>query len=222
MALTERETRVGAVLRIAADEISARTMSGETARDDLRAEVTPGRTYAAELAEAALKAAAQTHEERKIPFIGHLIAAIAFERDLSAAHANQLIATADTLTYRQLVVLAVLATRQEGDALRYRGPLHEQEDPTESEQFSVYADTLDLFRRGLLKTYRHLLGTPETRLGGDRDRQSWPAVPREMSPRDTRASSTGERLARMMRLDLTPEEDRETLVMSHIGQPARD
>lgn len=44
------EARVGAILRLASDEVSARIMNGETPREDLRAEIAPGRSQAEELA----------------------------------------------------------------------------------------------------------------------------------------------------------------------------
>jgi hypothetical protein len=95
------EMRVGAVLQLAYDEVSARIISGEKPRDDLRADTGSGRSAAEELVEATLTAAAHTHEERKIPYMAHLLAAITFEPKLSPAEANQLIALASALTYRQ-------------------------------------------------------------------------------------------------------------------------
>ncbi len=213
------EARVGLVFRLADDEVSARLMTGDLPRDDLRVQVMPGRTQAEELIEAAFIAAAETYEERKLPYIAHLLSALVFEPDLTHSHANQLVATARDVTYRQLLVLAVLAAREQGDGLKFLGPGHEQEDPSEAEQTSIRIDMLDLFRRGLLRVYRHRYSSsPELSLGGDRDRQPWPVIPREMSPRDTRASTSGERLVRMMRLDLTPAQDQETLVVRHIGR----
>jgi hypothetical protein len=220
------EARIGAVFRLADEEVSVRLMAGEVPRDDLRAEVTPGRNQAEELIEATLVAASESFEERKLPYISHLLAAILFEPDLTHAQAHQLIATARSLTYRQLLLLAVFAARQphSGDSLDFRGEGHEQENADEHELMSVRVDMLDLFRRGLIRvsertaspSYDPWLGTSH-----DRQRLPWPALPREMSPRDTWASNTGERLARMMRLDLTPSEDREALVMNHIGRDRR-
>jgi len=194
---------------------------GEVPQDDLREEVMPGRNQAEELIEATLIAASESFEERKLPFISHLLAAILFEPDLTHAQAHQLIATARSLTYRQLLLLAVFAARQphSGDTLDFRGEGHEQESADEHELISVRADMLDLFGRGLLRvsertarpSYDPWIGTSH-----DRQRLPWPALPREMSPRDTWASNAGKRLARMMRLDLVRPEDRDMLVMRWI------
>jgi hypothetical protein len=198
-------------------------MGGEIPRDDLRAEVTPGRNQAEELIEATLIAASDSFEETKLPLISHLLVAILFEPDLTHAQAHQLIATARSLTYRQLLLLAVFAARQPhaGDSLDYQGEGHEQEDPDEHELISVRVDMLDLYRRGLLRVSpRTASPNYDPWLGTSHDRQQlpWPVLPREMSPRDTWASNTGKRLARMMRLDHTSAEDRDELVMSHIGR----
>jgi len=53
-------------------------MAGELPRNDLREPANADRSPAAELIEATLVAATQTHEERKIPYLAHLLAAIAF------------------------------------------------------------------------------------------------------------------------------------------------
>jgi len=105
--------RIGALFRLADDEVSARLLSGETPRDDLRQETSPGRSAAAELIEASLIAAAHTHEERKVPYLAHLLAATVFEPALLPPHLNQLIALAEALTYRQLVILAAFEPRRE-------------------------------------------------------------------------------------------------------------
>jgi hypothetical protein len=209
------EVRVGAVFRLADDEISVRLMAGEEPREDLRAEITPGRSAAAELVEAALIAAAQTYEERKIPYMAHLLAAVPFERSLGHADANQLLATAEYLTYRQLVILAAFATLEDsgtewwkllGEAYKYG-----EEDATLA---SIRVDMLDLFQRGLLDV-RERSRTHVSDLT-IREELPWPAVPREMSPSDARVSTSGERFVRMMRLDLVPVDDRESLVMEHL------
>lgn len=215
--------RVGAVFRLADEEVSARLMGGEIPREDFRAQVTPGRTQGEELIEATFVAAAGAFEERKLPFLAHLLAAILFESDLSHAQANQLIATARSLTYRQLLVLAVFAGREShsGDHILFRGEGPDYEDQDDLETVSVRSDMLELFRRGLLRvSVRYRSPSYDALAEGisNRERLPWPAVPHEMSPVDTWASNGGRRLARMMRLDRTASDDREALVMSHIGR----
>lgn len=215
------EARVGAVFRLADEEISVRLMAGDAPREDLRAEVTPGRNQAEELMEATLLAASESFEERKLPFVAHLLASILFEPDLTHAQAHQLIGLARDLTYRQLLILAIFAAREPfTGSLEFRGEGHEQESPDEHESTSARADLLDLFRRGLLKVSPIAYG-PTSGFGSEPTGRQWPALPREMSPRDTWPTHAGKRLARMMRLDLTSTDDREDLVLSLVRRNQR-
>jgi hypothetical protein len=216
------EERVGAVLLLATDEISARIMAGERPRDDLRGSTTAARSPAAELIEATLVTASQTHEERKLPYLAHLLAAIAFEHGLSPADSNQLIGLAEALTYRQLVVLAVFDAidgTSSNEIMRLYGPNDWVSDEP-SALTSIRVDMLDLFQRGLVRLPRRIrrevsdMFTEETDLG-------WPGVPSEVGPRDLQLTSAGERLTRMMRLVEIPEGDRQELVRRHITLPTR-
>ncbi len=226
------EKRVGAAILMAADEISARIMAGETPREDLRDDVTPGRSAAAELAEAALRAAAGTHEERKLPYIAHLLAAIAFERELSHAHANQLIGVADALTYRQLVALAVYEEIKGPGGPDFWGEASWAREES-SDMLSLRADLLDLFRRGFVRVrQREQRVRKEKPYRPDIQRRGisstdpqheyvteplpWPAIPMEVNAREIRLSTEGERLTRMMRLREIPTADRASLVLKHL------
>ena len=71
-------------------------------RDQLRS---PGE----ELLEGVLLKAADAYEERKIPLLAALYDGIAHTTDVSPADANHLLRLAERLSYRQLVLLAVLA-----------------------------------------------------------------------------------------------------------------
>src|SRR5581483_4662925 len=105
-----------------------------------------------ELVEATLVAAADTYEERKLPYLAHLLAAITFEPGITHAHANRLITVADQLSYRQLVELAAfidMGPAAPGYGLRGEGSKHLAEA---DEVVSIRADLLDLFRRDLLQT----------------------------------------------------------------------
>jgi hypothetical protein len=53
-----------------------------------------------------MRAAADQHEERKVPFLGAFWANLAFRADVSRGYANFLLHLAERLTWRQLVLLA--------------------------------------------------------------------------------------------------------------------
>jgi hypothetical protein len=234
------QVRVGRVVLLAHDEISARIMNGEQPRDELRDDVMPGRSPAEELVEAVLKASADTHEERKLPYLAHLLAAIAFEADLTPAHENQLISIADGLTYRQLVELAVYAEitspyRDPDFWGECRSGLREES----AELRSLRIDLLDLFHRGLVRVSKRERSVrkekpyrpPTTRRRTFsrfpqheyvKEELPWPAIPDEVSPRATRLTDDGARLARVMRLDEIPPEEREQLFLAYVRSSSSD
>lgn len=73
-----------------------------------------GRSEAEEVLEGTLLAAANAHQERKVPFIARMFPNSGFDSSVSAAHANFLLRLADRLTYRQLQTLAFFARAQAG------------------------------------------------------------------------------------------------------------
>lgn len=105
--------RVGGVLAIAAEEIHQRLDQGESIRTDGFFEPKGGlRSDAEEVAESVLLKSQREPEERKIPYMGHLFASVAFDPEISAQMAHQVIKTAEQLTYRQLCILKLAAVKQ--------------------------------------------------------------------------------------------------------------
>lgn len=232
--------RVGAVVILARDEISARIISGDEPREQLRDTSGGGRSPAEELVEAVLLTAADTYEERKLPHLAHLLAAIVFEPDLTPAHQNQVIAMAEELSYRQLVALSVYAEIQDP----YRAPGFWGESTSfqeeSSELRSVRIDVLGLFHRGLVevsrrertvrkeKPYRPPTGRRGTSQSWRPQHETvkeelpWPAIPGEVNLRTVRLTDDGRRLVRMMRLDQIPDADRQNLFLEHVLVPSEE
>lgn len=97
------QVRVGGVLALAAGEIRQRLEQGEAVRTDGFFDPKgASRSDAEEVAESVLLKSQREPEEKKIPYMGHLFAAVAFDSQISAQLAHQVIKTADQLTYRQL------------------------------------------------------------------------------------------------------------------------
>ena len=65
------------------------------------------------LSEGILRHAAETYEERKLPYLASLYSGVAHDQTVPAADALYLTRVAASLTYRQLVALAVIAHRDE-------------------------------------------------------------------------------------------------------------
>lgn len=111
--LSEREeVRIGAALQWAAERYEERRTAGEDVRDDGWFDKEPtGRSAAEELAEGVLIAAQREHEERKVQFIGYLLANLAFYHQIDRHHANRLLRLAQHLSWRQICLLALVRNR---------------------------------------------------------------------------------------------------------------
>ena len=95
------QVRVGGVLAIAAGQIQQRLEQGEAVRTDgFFDEKASGRSDGEEVAESILLKSQREPEEKKIPYMGHLFAEVAFDPQISAQLAHQIIKTAEQLTYR--------------------------------------------------------------------------------------------------------------------------
>jgi hypothetical protein len=106
--------RVGAAITIVEDDVRRRRQAGETPRDDGFFDERGGlRPDAEELLEGVLRVAAASYEERKVLYLGHLFAEVAFDASISTAEAQYIVRTADALTYQQLVALSVIAHERE-------------------------------------------------------------------------------------------------------------
>lgn len=143
--LAPREAvKVGGVLALIAAEVSSRTASGEKLRtDDFFKE--SGRSAAEEVAESVLLKSQREAEEKKLPYMAHLFAGIAFDRTVSAAMAHQLVKAAEQLTYRQLCLLRLGAVKQ---LLVLRKVDYRQQGSFSKHLYQVLYEVHDLYNRG--------------------------------------------------------------------------
>lgn len=117
---TVESRRLNTVAGEAARLIKQYRAEGRTLRDDgfFESDVN-GRTRADEVVEAAFVAAMRSHEEKKIPYIAHLLAEAAFAPNVDPATINWALARAQSLTWTQFVLLAAVGSDEyalpEGD-----------------------------------------------------------------------------------------------------------
>ncbi len=122
-----RQLRVGAAYAVAAEEVAERLESGEKPRDDGFFDG-DGDSPAEEILEGTLEAAADSFEQRKVPYLGKFYAALVFAPDVSPALANRLVLIAEQLTFRQLACMAVIETGSQlsaAESLLAEKPDHE-------------------------------------------------------------------------------------------------
>lgn len=147
--LSPREqVRVGGVLALTAAEVQSRAQRGEKIRADgfFDASVI-GRSDGEEVAESVLLKSQREAEERKLPYMAHLLAGIAFDASISAYMAHQLVKTAEQLTYRQLCLLRIGAIRGQ---LGLRTTDYRSHGSFDKELYQVLFECHDLYGRGLV------------------------------------------------------------------------
>ena len=101
--------RAGAAVAFAAERLEALLAEGATIRTDGFFNDTPhGRNAAREIAEGVVLVARQSFEERKVRHIGYLFARVAIDAGLDNALAAYALRRAESLTWRQYVILAAV------------------------------------------------------------------------------------------------------------------
>ena len=148
--LSPREqVRVGGVFTLAAAEIVGRCRHGESVRDDGFFDAGAGRrSDADEVWESALLKSQREPEEKKLPYMAHLLANLAFDAEIGPAMAHQMTRAAESMTYRQLCILKLSADRERFDLRQesYRG----QAGPVSKELYQILYEYHDLYNRGLI------------------------------------------------------------------------
>ncbi len=104
-----QQRRAGGALFVARARIRERLESGDKPRDDgFFDEMGGDRAPAEELLEGVLLQAADSYQQRKVQYLGEFYASLVFATGLDPAYAHALLRVADRLTYRQLVLLALI------------------------------------------------------------------------------------------------------------------
>ncbi|MCY4140472.1 MAG: hypothetical protein OXF56_19675 [Rhodobacteraceae bacterium] len=181
--------RLGAVVSVIAKDIHARALRGETVRNDRFFSESPNtRSDAEEVAESVLLKCQREPEEKKIQYMGHFFANVAFDPHVSADMAHLLAKHAEQMTYRQFCLLKVAKFEN------YRAGLRE-EDYRGQGNFSVELqeilyECLDLYGRGFVN------------FGG-----GVAFGPTDIKPRAMQAQGLGFHLATLLNVEFIPESD---------------
>ena len=144
--LSSREDfRVGKVLAIAALEIHQRIENGESPRNDgFFDKKSSGRSDAEEVAEAIMSKCQREPQEKKIEYMGYLLASIAFDPNISADMGHQLIKAAEELTYRKLCILKLAVVK---DRFGLRNENYRDHGRFSKKLYSVLYECMDLCQK---------------------------------------------------------------------------
>ncbi len=191
--LSPREqARVGGVFALAAAEIVERCRNGESVRDDGFFDTGGrGRSEAEEAWESVLLKSQREPEEKKLPYMAHLLANLAFNTEISAAMAHQMTKAAESMTYRQLCILQLSVTKDRFN-LRSRG--YEEQDDFSKDLYQLMYEYYDLYNRGLI----NFSGTLAAALV-------------DVNPGDAMPQALGVDIYYQMRLHLIPDGDLEPI-----------
>ena len=131
------------MLAIAAREIHQRIEAGEGVRTDGFFDPKhTGRSDAEEVAESVLLKSQREPEEKKLPYMGHLLSSVAFDSEIGAHMAHQIIKTAEELTYRQLCLLKLAVVK---DGFGLRAEEYRNQDQFQKSLYQVLYECLDLY-----------------------------------------------------------------------------
>ena len=180
--------RVGKVLAIAAFEIHQRLENGENLRNDGFFDEKPtGRSDAEEIAEAIMLKCQREPQEKKILYMGHLKASIAFDSNISVDMGHQLIKAAEELTYRQFCILKLAVVK---DRFDLRDEDYRDQGTFDKDLLQVLYECLNLYGRA----YINFSG--EVAFG-----------PTDVKPGSMTAQGIGAVLYNLMKLFSIPDED---------------
>lgn len=142
------KVRLGAVLAISASDIHDRMQRGEKLRADGFFEAKQGgRSDAEEVAEGVLLRSQREPEEKKIRYMGYLLANVAFDPQISPAMAHQIVKAAEQLTYRQLCILKLAVVK---GAFGLRATDYRGQGSFPKELYQLLYECLDLYHRGFV------------------------------------------------------------------------
>ncbi|MDA0179341.1 hypothetical protein OJ997_03450 [Solirubrobacter phytolaccae] len=208
--LAERQgVRAAAALAVATVEIDRRLAEGERPRPDF-ADYPAEDSDASQVLEGTLMTAANSYEQRKVPYMGRFFANLAFDETVSVSLANLILKLLDRLTYGQFRVLATLASENYLEMLIQLGA--ERREGTFSSNDDVVAEMDELSSIGLI-------GVGQTDgqvvpLTAVIEGSSW----RTMDLYRARLTPLGVRVHRLLGLAAMPDYERDAVVASLRGQ----
>ena len=185
---TREEAREETVLVLAAREIQRRIDVGESVRSDgFFDNAAAGRSAGEEVWESAMVRCQRESSERKLPYIAHLLAGVAFDDTVDLDMAHQMILAAEQLTYRQLCIMRLAKTKE---TYSLRSDNYRSQSYFAKDLYSVLYECADLDRRALITIV-------DTAVLGLTD----------VKPGAMELQALGNDLHRLMRLGDIPDED---------------
>ncbi|MBN8857030.1 MAG: hypothetical protein J0H29_01505 [Sphingobacteriales bacterium] len=162
------EKRIGAAYFYAIEKILQNKESGKEIRDDgFFTADDSGRSAAEEIFEGIILKSQREYEEKKIRYFGNLMGNISFDPLVDRAYANQLIKTAEQLSYNQLCLLKIIFMSGNSKEITLRKKNYREPGTNLSrEMITVLYDIIDLENRHLIiNSTSHVFGITDINPG---------------------------------------------------------
>jgi hypothetical protein len=206
--------RVSETIKVAATDIEKHLSDGGQITGFF-ANVGDEGSDAEEIAEGILQAAAFAYEQRKTPYLGHLLASIAIRGDIHLADAHRLTRLVGELSYRQLACLSAIGSGEAKIDTIQAGVVRslakrDRMSAGIAEEVEELSNTHDL------------IGSRDSTQAGDIATSSGITLGHRTLPRNLALTERGYFLFELLRLDTLPGDDRLAVVGELLGMGTAD
>lgn len=145
------EKRTEVTIDLLREKISQNLSSGEQYRsDDFFDKKDNVESPAEELLEGTILSVQREYQEKKLPYVSNFYANLVFAERISPEEANQLLKIIDSLSYRQLVILKVIALYTIDESKLPKRITSFNDGIQGYDNISIATEIYDLYRKGLV------------------------------------------------------------------------
>jgi hypothetical protein len=207
--------RVSEAIRVAASDLERYIAEGGEIAGAFASVDGDERSAADEIAEGVLQTVAFAYEQRKAPYLGHLLASLAVRPDISVADAHRLTRLVGELSYRQLACLSAIGSGEAKIDTIQAGVMRslakrDRMSAGIAEEVEELSNTHDL------------LGSRDSTQAGDIATSSGITLGHRTLPRSLALTERGYFLFELLRLDTLPDDDRRAVVGELLGMDTAD
>ncbi len=194
--------RMSETIKVAAADLAKHLESGGVLSRAFASSEGSEHSAAEDIAEGVLQTVAFSYEQKKAPYLGHLLAGLATRSDLSIGDAHYMTRLVGRLSYRQLAILAMIDKGKiNGDRMMNHTALMQQAIADEMEELSA--------------TYA-LIGSQEENPEGEIATFSGLNLVLSL-PKELRLTHQGHLVFNLLQLDTVPEQDQQDSLSELLG-----
>jgi hypothetical protein len=151
--LSQREElRIGVCASYTINKINIYISEGKEPRYDFFNGDLGARTAGDEIFEGTLLKCKKEHEEKKIQFLSNIFSKVAFDENISLGEANYSLILAESMTYRQLCILALIENKSIQTDIKLKNQDYVQGEKS-FELRSILNEIYELYNKGMIENY---------------------------------------------------------------------